>query len=510
MGNSQAALLDHTAATKGDDERTTTLEESREALDLQTDQTKSQAVLDSKAVMDVHPNLSATTSPADVAENALRALQRLAGDDDDVKRLFQERPSVAMRKLEPGAENATNGVQNNALGLLSNLAFNDDNAREMVIKNPTLVSLLMAKVKSASEQVQVEALGVLRVLALNVDNKREMTTKNPTLAPLLVAKMISNSEQVQEGALGVLNSLAVNADNATEMMTTSSALLLPLLVAKMNGKTPLEATRVVYNLSCSPANLAALRRNNLVVAALTKKREDEDFSFLSLLSLVNLFEAEEGSEVLKTKLAMLRRVFELLALAMNTDGRSLNKPLLVLHNLCVVKHNRQLLWSKYGSKLLSSVLAALQRAIEDKNAPATENAVSSLAQFSDDTEPLAWMRSNKLQLDQAIAQLAPFPKALKKAQLLQLILDQEVAETAASSVSATAKQPAPQGEKEIRQWLSKHKCGEEIANRLVKEDLVEAEDLENLSNLTPAELKMLIGFDAKQALTLGAALKEFF
>ncbi|KAH9249741.1 hypothetical protein BASA81_012537 [Batrachochytrium salamandrivorans] len=69
---------------------------------------------------------------------------------------------------------------------------------------------------------------------------------------------------------------------------------------------------------------------------------------------------------------------------------------------------------------------------------------------------------------------------------------------------------APQGEKEIRQWLSKHKRGEEIADKLVKEDLVEAEDLENLSNLTPAELKMLIGFDAKQALTLGAALKEFF
>ncbi|KAH9259360.1 hypothetical protein BASA81_002403 [Batrachochytrium salamandrivorans] len=737
----ESSLLDRLATfdAKADAERKEILDELREALDpsdLQNSKTEGQTVLDNEAVMDVLLKWSTTTSSADVAENALEVLLRLARDGDNAKRLFQEHPSlvsVGLRKLEFGAENATNGVQNNALGVLwslafnvdnerematnnptlipllvakvesnseqvqeaalgvlqslacnddnatemfaknptlvsllvvrvesdseqvqeralnvlwslvanvdnkhematnnptlipllvtkvesnseqvqeaalgvlcnlannydnkremitenptlvpllvvkvesnseqvqikalevlCNLSFNVDNKREMVIKNPTLVPLLVVRVESNSEHVQIMALGVLQNLALNVDNKREMITenptlvpllvakaesnseqvqeralnvlwslaanvdnaremftKNPTLAPLLMAKVESNSEQVQEAALGVLKNLAFNVDNATEMMATSSAVLLPLLVTKMNGNIPLEAIRLVYGLSCSPANRAILRGNDSVVAALTKGREkDVGTSFFSPLALINLFGAEEDSKVLKTDLAMLQRIFGLIARAMNKEGWDLNHPLLAFRYLCVVEHNRQLLWNYYQSKFLTSVLAALQQAIEDKNASAIENAVITLTQFVNDTEPAAWMRRNKLQLDQVIAQLAPFPDALKAAQFLQLTLDQltldqveggQVAEIVAPPVAAASKQPVPQNEAEIRQWLSNHKHGEEIANKLVGEGLVEAEDLENLFKKSAAELKTLINLNAKQALRLEAALKE--
>ncbi|KAH9260427.1 hypothetical protein BASA81_001597 [Batrachochytrium salamandrivorans] len=751
MGNSLAATLDRTAMlmSKDDDERKKTLAKLAKILDpsnLQTNKTRSRTVLDNKAVMGVLFNLSATTSSADVAEAALWVFRRLAWDPDNVKRLFQEYPSllpVAMRKLEFGTENATEGAQIKALDLLKNLAFNDDNAREMATKNtklvpllvakaesnseqvqikalgvlkdlannvdnkhemvtqnptlvrllvaktesdseqvqeealkvllnltsnvenrremfaknPTLIPLLVAKAESDSEQVQIKALIVLQNLAVNVDNKREMFTKYPTLVPLLVAKAESNSEQVQKGALEVLNNLAINVDNAAEMMATSSAVLLPLLVAKMNGNAPLEATKMIYSLSCSPANRAILRGNDSVVAALTKGRENKDFntSFFSLLALINLCGAEEDSKVLKTDLAMLRLIFKVIAYAINTNGWDLNSTLLAFRYLCVVEHNRQLLWGEYGSEFLTRVLAALQRAIEDKNTAAAENAMSTLAQFSNDAEPLVWMRSNKSRLDKVIAQLAPFPDALKTAQFILLAVDPpkvvaaptpvagskptimisynwkhqaqarlihsllesqgysvwrdeqnmkadimtamadavskstvvlvlvspfyresancqmecqfahnnnrklipvlvepgyafkadgwlglllgsklyydvsgsqmepvilnllrseveggQVAATVAPPVAAAPKQPVPQNEAEIRQWLSKHKHGEEVADKLVKEGLVEVEALEMLSKLSPTELKSLVELNTMQALTLSAALKELF
>ncbi|KAH9260391.1 hypothetical protein BASA81_001561 [Batrachochytrium salamandrivorans] len=662
MGNSLAAPLDRTAMlmSKDNDERKETLAKLAKTLNpsnLQANKTRSRTVLNNKAVMDVLLNLSATTSSADVAFNALWVLLGLTCDDDNVKRLFQEHPSllpVAMRKLEFGTENATEGVQIKALNVLCNLA-NNDNAREMFTKYPTLVPLLVAKAESNLEQVQEAALGVLQNLAVNVDNKREMVTKNTKLVPLLMAKAESNSEQVQEGALGALQNLANNVDNAAEIMATHSAVLLPLLVAKVNGSIPLQATIVIYNLSCSPANRTILRGNDSVVAALTKGREngDDETSFFSLLTLINLFGAEEDSKVLKTDLAMLKRIFGLIARAMNKDGWKLNNPLLAFRYLCVVEHNRQLLWREYRSEFLTSVLAALQRAIDDKNALAAENAMSTLAQFSNDTKPLAWMRSNKPQLDKVIAQLAPFPDALKTAQFILLAVDPpkvvaapitdskptimisynwkhqaqarlihsllesqgypvwrdeqnmkadimtamadavskstvvlvlvspfykesancqmecqfahnnnrklipvlvepgyafkadgwlglllgsklyydvsgsqmepvilnllrseveggQVAATVAPPVSAAPKQPVPQNEAEIRQWLSKHKHGEEVADKLVKEGLVEVEALEMLSKLSPTELKSLVELNAMQALTLSAALKELY
>ncbi|KAH9256946.1 hypothetical protein BASA81_004767 [Batrachochytrium salamandrivorans] len=252
-----------------------------------------------------------------------------------------------------------------------------------------------------------------------------MVTQNPTLFPLLMTKAASNSERMGASAFYMLCNLALDVDNAVEIMAACSAVLLRLLVAKMNGNTCLQATKVIYHLFCPLANRATLRGNNSVVAALTKGRANTnvDASLFSLLSLINLFGADEDSKVLKTDLEMLQEIFDLIARAMNKDGWNLNEPLLAFHHLCVVEHNRQLLWSKYGSKFLTSVLDALQRAIDDKNIPTAENAMSTLAQFSNDTEPLAWMRSNKHQLDQMIEQLAPFPDALRTAQFLQLTLD---------------------------------------------------------------------------------------
>ncbi|KAH9256945.1 hypothetical protein BASA81_004766 [Batrachochytrium salamandrivorans] len=119
--------------------------------------TNIQAMLNNKAVMDVLLNLSATTSSADVAEKALWVLLQLAyGGDNAKRRLFQEHPSlvpVAMRKLEFGAENATEDVQLRALEVLRNLASDVDNTREMATNNPTLVLLLVAKMESGSEKV---------------------------------------------------------------------------------------------------------------------------------------------------------------------------------------------------------------------------------------------------------------------------------------------------------------------------------------------------------------------
>ncbi|KAH6572374.1 hypothetical protein BASA62_003423 [Batrachochytrium salamandrivorans] len=120
---------------------------------------------------------------------------------------------------------------------------------------------------------------------------------------------------------------------------------------------------------------------------------------------------------------MLQRIFGLVARAMNKDGWILNNPLLAFRYLCVAEHNRQLLWGEYGNDFLTSVIAALQQTIDNKNALTAEYAMSSLAQFSSDPEPLAWMRSNKPRLDEVINQLAPFPDALKTAQFLQLTLD---------------------------------------------------------------------------------------
>ncbi|KAH9257260.1 hypothetical protein BASA81_004417 [Batrachochytrium salamandrivorans] len=702
--HSLLTLLAHAAALGdvGDDERSRTLCWLGEALDPSdryNNKATSQVVLNNMAVMDILLYLSATTSPADVVEDALWVLLLLAFNVDNAEQLFQEHPSlvpVAMRKLEFGAENATEDVQTNALKVLRNLAANVNNKREMATKNPMLVTLLMVQVDSNSEimqesalsvlcnlaanvnnahemvvknpklvpllmvkaesnlkQVQINAWVALLILTISVDNKREMVTQNPTLVPLLVAKVESNSEQVKNNALIGLNSLAINVNNATEMMAAYSAVLLPLLVENMSRGTPLEATKMVYQLSCSPANRAILREN--MVAALTKGRENKDvgISLFSLLALVNLFGAEENSKVLKTNLTMLQRIFGLIARAMNKDGWSLNKPLLAFRYLCVVEHNRQLLWGEYGSKFLTSVLVALQQAIDDKDLDAAENAMSTLAQFSNDTKPLAWMRSNKPQLDKVIAQLAPFPEALKTAQFLLLAVDppkvvaapvtgskptimisynwkhqaqarlihallesqgypvwrdeqnmkgniidamtdavskstvvlvlvspfykdsvncrkecefadnnnrklipvlvepgyvfkadgwlglllgsklyydvsgsqmepvilnllqNEVeggqgAATVAPPVAAAPKQPVPQNQAEIRQWLSKHEHGREIADMLVGEDLVGVKALEMLSKKSAAELKALLDLNAMQALTLEAALKELF
>ncbi|KAH9246806.1 hypothetical protein BASA81_015584 [Batrachochytrium salamandrivorans] len=131
------------------------------------------------------------------------------------------------------------------------------------------------------------------------------------------------------------------------------------------------------------------------------------------------------------------------------------------------------------SEFLTSVLAALQRAIDDKNAPTAVRHVLLDAQ----------QQASIGQGDCPVGHRSPM-----RSRLYSSFGSPWTRSDSSVFHCCHPKQPAPQGEKEIRQWLSKHKRSEEIADKLVKEDLVEAEDLSNLN----------------QALTLGAALKEFF
>ncbi|KAH9256858.1 hypothetical protein BASA81_004971 [Batrachochytrium salamandrivorans] len=102
--------------------------------------------------------------------------------------------------------------------------------------------------------------------------------------------------------------------------------------------------------------------------------------------------------------------------------------------------------------------------------------------------------------------------------VMQMLLAREVEDHAAGGAITKAdeeeptrsKLPAPQNAGEIRQWLSKHKHGEEIADRLEKEGLVEAEDLELLSHKSSTELKSFLELNGKQVLVLETALGELF
>ncbi|KAH9250083.1 hypothetical protein BASA81_012130 [Batrachochytrium salamandrivorans] len=123
-------------------------------------------------------------------------------------------------------------VQVTALEVLCNLASNYENAQEMV----TNLSLFVAKAESESEQVKVAALNVLCNLARNNENAREMATEHSTLLSLLVVKVGSESEQVQVAALNVLYNLVCNDENAREMVT-EHATFVALLVAKVESES---------------------------------------------------------------------------------------------------------------------------------------------------------------------------------------------------------------------------------------------------------------------------------
>ncbi|KAH9258643.1 hypothetical protein BASA81_003145 [Batrachochytrium salamandrivorans] len=429
MGDWLEGLLDGLAALEGssEQEKIEKLGKLYHVLDLSSPENSkiaSQLALDHKPAVDAVIHLIATADPAaEVGAYALLLLRRLTNNGDIAKRLLQEHPpvlAIVLNKLEPREEHANENVQLEALGVLQNLAANPDNQRE-VIGDSRLLPLLASKLESNIEQVQLTMLGVLQNLAANPSNKREMVG----LVSLLVGKLESEPEPVQFGLLKVLNNLANQHENAVEMMDAHAAKLLPLLVAKMHGETLLLSVKIVYSLSCSLENRAMLRVNGALTAVLAEGRETNDLALraFSTLTLINLFGAEEDSKVLQTDAEMLEEIFDVIGRAMNHDGWRLNSPLLAFRFLSVVEHNRVALWSKYGSGFLTTILAALQRAVDDKDLDAAENAMSTLAQFSNDPKPLMWMRANKPQLDKAIVQLGPFPEAHKTAQFLLLIVD---------------------------------------------------------------------------------------
>ncbi|KAH6572375.1 hypothetical protein BASA62_003424 [Batrachochytrium salamandrivorans] len=94
--------------------------------------------------------------------------------------------------------------------------------------------------------------------------------------------------------------------------------------------------------------------------------------------------------------------------------------------------------------------------------------------------------------------------------ILKLLRNEVERDQVAAPPATIPRLSVPQNEAEIRQWLSNHKHGEEIADKLVKEGLVGAEALEMLSTKSAAELKAPIDLNAMQALTLEAALKKLF
>ncbi|KAH9247359.1 hypothetical protein BASA81_015076 [Batrachochytrium salamandrivorans] len=546
-------------------------------------------------------------------------------------------------------------VATSTLWVLVRLAHDRDNATRVLQVHPELIRLLVNKLDAGSEQIQVRLLHLMSNLANSPGNAKGML---PVIVPMLLSKLSESDspEPVQAKALSVLTNLTNSDENATEMLTTYSPVLLPVLLAKMYGDLLLPTVKVLHNLSCPVANRTTLRAQVDLINGLTQARQNRDkfTALVSLLSLVYLFGAEERSQVLHTDAEMLAKIFDLIPEAMNRVRWRLNEPLLGFRYLCVVENNRRVLWDEYRSGFFTTLFKALWRAVEDADEPAADNAMSIMAQFGNDPEPLAWMRANRSQLDEVMAELTPFPNATKTAQLLLLSLDPpkvasasllkptimisynwkhqaqartihdivvangftvwrdeqdmktDIVDAMADAVSKSAvvlvlvsshykesancqmeckfahnnhrklvpvlledgydfkadgwlglllgsklyydvskcgndrtqletvvmgllvkeveqhaplavmaetpiaRRPVPQNEREIRQWLSTAKKGEEIADKLVRQELVEADELERLSKMTPSELKGFLDLTSKEALALEAALREIF
>lgn len=482
-GESLQPILDRVAGLEGDGDKFEALDRLFVMLDPKdpsANYARGSQVLDHSAAMGVVLS-TATAGSGETAMHVLWMLYRLTIAGDNATRLFQEYPSVAqvlVGKLQSGAE--LEDVESGSLDVLERLAHNDEGARKLFAEHGAkLVPLLLARTgdSTRSERVRVGALKVLTNLAMYADNRRAMAATYPDLVPLLprllceaksereqvqallalqslafnnpanaramvkgnaglvpqlVAKLgPSSSLAVQHQALLVLASLAVSQDNAREMTSAHAVELLSLLVANMAGDNQLPAALLAYHLSFPLATRAALSGNGALVAALTKaKRETTSATaLLSFLALVNLFGDAGDADVLITDAAMLKQVYALIGHAMNRTQQhgwwqQLNEPLVALQLVCQVAYNRQTLWHTYHGEFLSTVLDALECAIGTKEDPdAVDNAVLVLARFSLDAQPLAWMRSNKLRLDQAFAKLmGQFPKTLRTAELLYLLV----------------------------------------------------------------------------------------
>ncbi|KAH9251384.1 hypothetical protein BASA81_010795 [Batrachochytrium salamandrivorans] len=403
------------------------------------------------------------TEPAmGVRISALGLLQSLTMNESNGKRIA---PAIMPTLVSTLAKHKQHGeedeLQRAVLDVMQNLSNEVWFVRSMVTDFPNLPKVLISKLHDTnnSEEVQVDVLEVLSNLSGNAANSRDMVAVDPGLISLLLRKLETNSVEVQTEVLDVFSNLSGDPEIGANMVAKHSNAIFSMALAKMAEKTTaVKGVRLVYSLSCSEPNRAIMRENKPVVNALVKMRKskDESNAFFALLALVNLFGAMEDSPWLNTDEEMLGEIFDLIALAMKKDGWDLNDPLLAFRYLCVVEHNRQTLWKRYSSLFLVSVFDALLQAVEEKDAHAAENAVSTLSQFSFEDEPLVWLQNHRPQLDQVLSQLDKekqvFGAAFKSAQFLMLRvnppqLHEPVAEVeapgAATGTGAESKEPLP-------------------------------------------------------------------
>lgn len=376
-----------------------------------------------KAAAETEPNSAVRTG-------ALGLIQSLTMDEANGKRIAPAiMPSLLSTLTTHKQHGEEDELQRAALDVMQNLSDATWFVRSMVLDFPDLPKVLVSKLHDSnnSEEVQVDVLEVLSNLSGNAANSRDLMAADPGLVSLLLRKLETNSLEVQTMVLDVLSNLSGEPEIGARMVARHSEAIFSMALSRMADKTAaVKGVRLVYSLSCSEPNRAIMRENKPVVDALVKMRKskDESNAFFALLALVNLFGAMEDSPWLNTDEAMLGEIFDLMALARNKEGWDLNDPLLAFRYLCVVEHNRQALWKRYSSLFLVSVLDALLQAVEEKDAHAAENAVSTLSQFSFEDEPLVWLQSHRPELDQVLSKLEAeklvFGAAFKSAQFLML------------------------------------------------------------------------------------------
>ncbi|KAH9261031.1 hypothetical protein BASA81_000735 [Batrachochytrium salamandrivorans] len=348
--------------------------------------------------------------------NELRNGQHINGE------MVLDNYCVMMTLISLSARASPVRISTASLEILELLIVDLASAERLYGQHPKLMPILMENLEQSSleEAVQVGALRVMQGLTISLRNAKEMVVRNAGLLPLLVSKLeCGSSKQLQTAFSSLLNSLLLHCELAALSPTLLTAVLSQLLIQMSLATHPTVAAKAIYTLSCFQANRETLCRDQLVLAALAQGRENLDTRLLCLLTLVNLFGAEESSDWLE--IGVLPELVDLLAQAVDTGGEELNLPLLAFRHLCVVPRYRQVLWNEHRLPIV--VLAAAGLAIQVQDWAAADNALSALAQFTNDSEALAWMRNNRSALDQVIYQLEFLSPALTTAQYLLLVVN---------------------------------------------------------------------------------------
>lgn len=250
---------------------------------------------------------------------------------------------------------------------------------------------------------------------------------------------------IQISAIRTLTNIYKYLKAAESMFESYAPALVHLVMFSVeNVGTTLHAIRLVYGLSCAPANRDPLRNHQPLVDALSmvSKQKDVNSSFFAILTLVNLFGAMETSSALHVDQNMLTVIFHVISAAMDSEqGWPLNNPLLAFRYLCVVEENRKMRWKQLGSAFLDKILAALGRAIDTSDYEAAENAVSVLAQFASHEHALSQMKANKAEkLNGPFARFkedVAFHNADKTAQFLRLTISPSLVEFVFPSLASS-------------------------------------------------------------------------